>query len=134
MLRHPPVAGYFILPIVWHNNLYIFYINRFMKKLLSVVAAIFIITAGLFAFRGTFVGSIKGIVVPTDGASAAWAVSATDTFKTSVIQGAFEIAGVKPGTYRVLIQAVAPYKSTFKENVLVAEGVAADAGTFLLNK
>jgi hypothetical protein len=105
-----------------------------MKKLLFIIAAIFIITAGLFAFRGAYAGSIKGIVVPTDGASAAWAVSTTDTFKTNVVQGSFEIVGVKPGTYRVLIQAVTPYKSTFKENVLVAEGVAADAGTFLLNK
>lgn len=105
-----------------------------MKKLLFVVVTIFIVSVTLFAFRGTYAGSIKGIVVPTDGASGAWAVSATDTFRANVVQGTFEIAGVKPGTYRVVIEAVAPYKTTFKENVLVSEGVAADAGTFLLNK
>jgi hypothetical protein len=105
-----------------------------MKKLLFVFATIFILGVGLLAFRKPYAGSIKGIVVPTDGASYAWAVSATDTFKTNVVQGSFEITAVKPGTYRVVIEAVAPYKNTFKENVLVAEGVAADAGTFLLNK
>ena len=105
-----------------------------MKKLLFILASILLVTVGLLAFRGTYAGSIKGIVVPTDGASGAWAISATDTFRANVVQGAFEVTGVKPGTYRVVIEAVAPYKTAFKENVLVAEGVAADAGTFLLSK
>lgn len=105
-----------------------------MKKLLFVLAAVLLVSVGLLAFRGTFTGSIKGIIVPTDGASAAWAVSTTDTFKTNVVQGSFEITGVKPGTYRVVIAATAPYKTAFKENVIVTEGTAADAGTFLLSK
>lgn len=105
-----------------------------MKKLLIILVSIFIVSAGLLAFRGTYAGSIKGIVVPTDAASGAWAVSATDTFRANVVQGSFQITGVKPGTYRVVIEAVTPYKPAFKENVLVSEGLAADAGTFLLNK
>lgn len=105
-----------------------------MKKLLIIFIAICTVAVGLLAFRGTYAGSIKGIVVPTDGASAAWALSSTDTFKASVIQGNFEISGVKPGTYRVVIEATPPFKSAFKENVQVTEGLAADAGTFMLSK
>lgn len=105
-----------------------------MKKIIFIAAVVVFAAVGLLAFRGTYAGSIKGIIVPTDGASAAWALSNTDTFKANVVQGNFEIVGVKPGTYRVVIDAVAPYKSTYKENVQVAEGMSADAGTFLLNK
>ena len=104
-----------------------------MKKLSVLIIAVCIIAmAGLFAFKAPFAGSIKGIVVPTDGGSAAWAVSATDTFKAGVVQGSFEILNVKPGTYRVIIEAKAPYKSAQKDSVQVGEGMAADAGTFML--
>jgi hypothetical protein len=54
---------------------------------------------GLFAFRTAVDnGSVKGTVSPAEGATRAWILSSTDTLKTFVKDGAYEIKNVKPGT------------------------------------
>ena len=95
------------------------------------LSALFI---GLFSFQAFEGGSIKGNIVPVDGASQVWALSATDTLKAMINHGAFEIQNVKAGTYKVYIDAVEPYKDVIKEGVQVAEGGAADLGNISLQK
>lgn len=91
-------------------------------------------TAGLFAFKAFEPGSIKGTVSPAEGATRAWALSSTDTLRTDVTGGTFEIKGAKAGTYRVIIEAASPYKNAAKDNVTVADGQAVDVGTIVLEK
>ncbi len=79
-------------------------------------------------------GSIKGTVNPPDGATRAWAVSATDSFRSVINEGVFVIPDVKPGNYNVLIEAKPPYKNAIRDNILVNEGVATDLGEIKLEK
>ena len=79
-------------------------------------------------------GSIKGTINPPDGATRAWAVSATDSFRSVVNEGVFVILNVKPGNYNILIEAKPPYKNAGRDNILVNEGVATDLGEIKLEK
>jgi hypothetical protein len=98
------------------------------------LAAVIIAAAGLFAFSSLRSGSIKGTVSPADGAARVWAESSTDTVKELVINGAYEISDVKPGTYNIIIEAKPPYKNAAKNGVAVNDGQAADAGEIKLEK
>lgn len=90
--------------------------------------------AGLFAFKAFQTGTIKGTVSPADGAKLVWAVSTTDTLKTVISNGAFEIGSVKAGTYKIMVDATAPYKDVIKDGVQVADGQATDVGEIKLEK
>jgi hypothetical protein len=78
--------------------------------LLTIAAAV----AGLFAFTTFSGGTIKGKIIPADGASQVWALSATDTLKAAISQGNFTIPEAKGGSYKVYIDAVDPYKDVVK--------------------
>ncbi|MBC7902780.1 MAG: carboxypeptidase regulatory-like domain-containing protein [Gemmatimonadaceae bacterium] len=92
-------------------------------------------TAGLFAFTEIQTGSIKGTVTPVDGAARVWAVSSTDTLKAAIEQGGtFVIGNAKAGTYRVIVEAKAPYKNQAKDNVTVTDGQPTDVGEIKLEQ
>lgn len=105
-----------------------------MKNTKIGLPAIIATAAVLFAFSSFDGGSIKGKIIPPEGASQVWAMSNTDTLKASVSQGIFEIANAKPGTYKVYIDATEPYKDVVKEGVQVSEGSTADLGEIQLEK
>jgi hypothetical protein len=105
-----------------------------MKKLTLMFALLVTTVTGIIAFRSAETGSIKGIVVPADGATHAWAYSAKDTVSAGITQGVFILPGLRPGTYEVLIQAVAPYKNALRSNVVVKEGEATDVGQLILEQ
>jgi hypothetical protein len=79
-------------------------------------------------------GSIKGKVIPPDGASQVWAISASDTLKAAISQGSFEITNVKQGSYKVYIDAIDPYQDVVKDGVQVNEGAMVDLGEIQLTK
>ena len=108
--------------------------REYMKKMKMTVLALGVMTAGLFAFKGLETGSIKGTVTPADGAVKAWALSATDTLKADILNGAFEIVNVKPGDYRLIIEAKAPYKNTAKDGVSVKDAQPTDVGEIKLDQ
>ncbi len=105
-----------------------------MKKMKLSVLALGVFTASLLAFKDTETGSIKGSVNPADGATKAWALSATDTAKSDILNGAFEIANLKPGDYRLIIEAKAPYKNQAIEVVSVKDAQPTDVGVITLEK
>jgi len=88
----------------------------------------------LFAFTTFKNGSIKGTVVPSAAATSAYVVSGMDTMRTNIQNGAFEIGQVKPGTYKLVIEAIAPYKNFEKEGVVVNEKKATDVGEITLQQ
>jgi hypothetical protein len=90
--------------------------------------------AALFAFSSLRDGSIHGTVSPPEGGVRAWAESYTNTVKAPIINGSYEIAGVKPGTYKVIIEAKPPYRNAAKDGVMVSDGQSSDAGEIRLEK
>jgi hypothetical protein len=105
-----------------------------MKNIKTGLVAITACIATAFAFKNIQGGSIRGSVNPPDGAVTVWALSSTDTVKTPVNSGNFELPNLRAGTYRVIIEAKPPYKNAAKEGVMVSEGGTTDVGQIILEK
>lgn len=106
--------------------------NTFFKIIAMVVIVALAVT--LFAFKQFAPASITGRVTPAEAIKDVWAVSLTDTARGSITQGSFIINNVKPGTYKVIIDANAPYKDVVKEGVSVTEGQPVDLGEIKLDR
>jgi hypothetical protein len=104
-----------------------------MKNSVSfgLVIALLLISFAFIAFAH---GTIKGKIIPADGASQVWAISASDTLKAAISQGSFQIYNVTKGTYKVYIDAKDPYKDVVKEGVHVVEDGTVDLGEIQLAK
>ena len=105
-----------------------------MKKFKIGMVTLSIAVAGLFAFKNIDNGSIKGTVIPADGATKVWALSSADTLKADIQSGSFEITNAKAGTYRLIVEAKPPYKNTAKDNVMVADGQSTNVGEIKLGQ
>ena len=105
-----------------------------MKFTTFRIAIVCAAIAGLFAFSSLRDGSIRGTVTPAEGGVRAWAESYTDTLKAPIVNGSYEISGVKPGTYKVIIEAKPPYRNAAKDGVMVSDGQTSDAGEIRLEK
>ena len=103
-----------------------------ITKLSLVAAGIAVIS--LLGFKAITNGSVKGTVSPSDAAVRVWIVSATDTLKAPVDHGTFSVADVKPGTYKVIIEAKPPYKNAAKDDITVADGQPSDVGEIKLSQ
>ncbi len=104
-----------------------------MKKNMQrfgIVAAFF---AGLVSFTTTTQTSITGKVAPAEGAETVWAISGPDSTKGMISSGAFALA-VKPGVYKVIVDAKDPYKDVILENLEVKQDQPLDLGEIVLQK
>ncbi len=88
-------------------------------KLSLAAAAIAVIS--LFGFRSLTNGSMKGSVSPADAAVRVWIISQTDTLKAPIEKGMFTIGDVKPGTYKVIVEAKPPFKNGVKDGITVGD-------------
>ena len=104
-----------------------------MKKSMLTCGIFAASIAGLFAFTGSMQTYITGKVVPVDGAETVWAVSATDSTKGTLSSGTFTL-DVKPGTYKVIVDAKAPYKDVTLENLEVKQDQPLNVGEIVLQK
>lgn len=105
-----------------------------MKNTILKIAAFLLIAVALFSFTVFNAASITGRVTPPEALKDVWAVSLSDTVHGSVMQGGFNIPNIKPGTYKVIIDANAPYKDVVKEGISVTEGQPVDLGEVKLDK
>ena len=103
-------------------------------KKITALAATLAMAIALFAFTAFKNGSIKGTVSPSASATSVYIVSGMDTMRTNIQNGGFEIGEVKPGTYKLVIEAIAPYKNFQKEGVVVNEKKATDVGEITLQQ
>jgi len=94
----------------------------------------FVVSVVLLSFSIIKSGSIKGTISPAGSVLTAWASSGSDTLKAIVTNGIFEIPDAKPGTYKVVIEAMPPFKTEVKENIMVADGQTTDLGEIKLEK
>jgi hypothetical protein len=94
--------------------------------------ALGVIAAGLLGFSSLRNGTVRGSVSPAEGGNRIWMISATDTIKAPIEKGAFEIRNLKPGAYRVVIEANPPYKNVAKAGIIVMDGQVMDMGEIVL--
>ena len=95
-----------------------------MKKILAFIGILLIVSA--FSFRHAPSG-IKGTLEPADGAKKISATNGTNTVSVIPAMGGFFLE-VKPGTWTLVVEAIAPYKDAVVENIVVTEGQVYDAG------
>jgi hypothetical protein len=104
-----------------------------MKKLILLTSLSTALVGGLLAFTKPQ-SAITGSVLPADGAQAIWAYSGTDSTRAVVLNtGTFTIA-VRPGIYKLVVDAKAPFKDVVLENVDVKDGRPLDVGQIILLK
>lgn len=104
-----------------------------MKKSMLNFGIAMISVAGIFAFTTTTQTSITGKVSPAEGAETVWAISGKDSTKGAISSGAFALE-VKPGMYKVIVDAKDPYKDVTLENLEVKQGQPIDVGEIVLQK
>ncbi|MBS1563648.1 MAG: hypothetical protein JST39_04630 [Bacteroidetes bacterium] len=90
------------------------------------------------AFRhppGVINGAVTGNINPSDAALRAWLFSDRDTLMAQVeTSGHFQISQVKPGSYRLLVEAKPPYRNNVREGIVVTEGAPTNIGTIDMQK
>jgi hypothetical protein len=103
-----------------------------MKRKFFSAGLVLALCGGWFSMHSTQ-SNIVGKVAPQDAVELIWAISGQDTVKTSLVAGSFALQ-VKPGNYKVVIDAKDPYKDWVMENVAIAEGETRDLGEIALEQ
>ena len=98
-----------------------------MKNVLGVIISIVLISS----FVGKDRSGIQGTIDPPDGARRIWAVSGKDTVAIIPPPGSF-IMDLKPGSWKLVVEAALPYKNAERESILVIEGQLTDVGLIKL--
>ncbi len=104
-----------------------------MKRFIILCGIIFSGILAIYAFRNKNQTSIIGRVTPIDGANVAWAISGRDSASSNIVNGTFSFS-VKPGIFKVIVDAVEPYKDAILENINVKEGQTVDVGEIFLQR
>jgi hypothetical protein len=95
-----------------------------MKRLMII--AFLVLSVSLLAFELPKT-TITGKVNPADAAETVWLIGGTDSLRTGVTMGVFSFE-VKPGTYKLIIDARDPYKDVLLENIQVKQDETLDVG------
>lgn len=88
-----------------------------MKKIMIILFPVLLLI-GFSGFQTDLISGIQGSVDPPQGAKKVWAVSSADSVSVVPQAGNFSIE-VKPGTWRIFVETVAPYKSSVLDNIVV---------------
>ncbi len=89
---------------------------------------------GVAAFSFLKVKTAKtGRVSPADGADIVWVVSEKDSLKAGISEGQFYF-DVKPGVYKLVVDAKDPYKDVLLENLAVKAEETLDVGEIILKQ
>jgi hypothetical protein len=118
-------TSYFVF-VLWHC----FLIGSGMKTIFLLLILCVVVA---FAPQ-QYSGSIRGKVLPHNAALHVWAVSDGDTGRGVLQNGEFEIRSLKPGRYRLIIDARLPYKVTTKPDVIVNDSSNTDVGEIRLDQ
>jgi len=105
-----------------------------MKKTILKFGVAGLAVLGFMSMKELAPATISGKITPVDAADAVWAIKDTDTLKATVsAEGAFQVE-VKPGTWKLVVSAKAPYKNAEVNQVVVTEDKNTDAGEIKLEK
>ena len=100
-----------------------------MKNIIGIAVTVLIMSA----FNSDYRSGIQGTIDPPEGAKRIWAVSGKDTVSIIPAPGSF-IMDVKPGTWKLVVEAVLPYKNAERESILVMDGEITDIGLIKLTQ
>jgi hypothetical protein len=100
-----------------------------MKNIIGIVVTVFIMSA----FDSDIRSGIQGTIDPPEGAKRIWAVSGKDTVSIIPAPGSF-ILDAKPGTWKLVVEAVLPYKNAERDGILVVDGELTDVGLIKLTQ
>ena len=103
-------------------------LNCLMTTIFGVIIAVVLISS----FANDRSG-IQGTIDPPEGAKRIWAVSGKDTVSIIPAPGSF-IMDVKPGSWKLVVEAVLPYKNVERESILVVDGQITDVGLIKLTQ
>ena len=105
-----------------------------MKKAIATFGLAAIAAIGFTSMRETAAPTISGKVSPADAAEAVWAIKDADSVKSTISsEGTFQLE-VKPGTWKVVVAAKAPYKNAEVPSVEATEDKNTDAGEIKLQQ
>lgn len=105
-----------------------------MKSKFATLSLLLIPVIALFSFSIKFASVIKGTISPAENAVSVWAIIGNDSTKVAPVQGVFQLNDLKAGTYKIVVEATAPYKDFVKEGVVVKDGEVLDLGNITLSK
>ena len=99
-----------------------------MKTATSQLLFLILIISSLHAAKIMHSASIKGVVVQDEKIKSIWAVQGADsTLINTEEDGRFNVS-VKPGTWKIIIQAKENYRNTILNNIEAIEGKNIDLG------
>ena len=104
-----------------------------MKNTFVILMVVIAMIVGLHAFRFIDESSITGKVNPPDGVVSVSAGNGTDSVRGNPTEGVFTLI-VKPGTWKVFIDAKEPFKDIIMDRVEVKEGKRTDLGEIRLQQ
>jgi hypothetical protein len=100
-----------------------------MQKNKMILWAVALLALVLLIFaRNIRAGSVIGTIKPHNSATQAWIYSDKDTLKAAIQEDAFEIPGVKAGTYTLVIEPSGSYKTLTRAGVKVSDGEITNLG------
>ena len=100
-----------------------------MKNVLAFIVSIILVSS----FASKFRSGIQGTIDPPEGAKRIWAVSGKDTVSIIPAPGTF-IMDLKPGSWKLVVEAVLPYKNAERDAILVTDGEITDVGLIKLSQ
>jgi len=77
--------------------------------------------------------AITGRISPANAAETVWVISVKDSIRAGVASGNFSVM-VKPGTYKLLVDARDPFKDVLLDNLDVKANQALDIGEIILQQ
>ena len=106
-----------------------------MKRIAIVLCTAFVAFLVLSAFvsRTIVASGIHGTISPAEGAKRVVAFNGTDSASVVPASGSFTL-DVKPGTWKLKVEAVAPYKDAEVEGIVVEADKSTDAGEIKLSQ
>jgi hypothetical protein len=109
-----------------------------MKKGILACAIVSVVIGGPLSFNSqddifAQESSLTGRVSPVDAAEMIWVIGGKDSLKTWVVSGIFSLK-VKPGNYKLLVDAKQPYKDVLLDNLEIKLNQALDIGEIILQQ
>jgi hypothetical protein len=105
-----------------------------MRLVTMIIAGVVIVIASVallsFSYPKT---SIAGKVNPADAAELVWLIGQSDSMKAVPSMGLFAF-DVKPGTYKLIVDAKDPYKDVLLDNLQVKQDEVMDLGEIPLKQ
>lgn len=102
-----------------------------MKKISGILCATFFVISAFVASPPAKTG-IHGSIDPPQNAKKIWAISSTADSVSIIPSAEIFFIEVKPGSWKLLVEATKPFKNTEVENIIVKQDQSTDAGVIKL--